>query len=252
MARLSLYQQVAAALRRAIYTGELAPGDQIPTEADLMETYGVSRNTVRLALGELENEGLILRMRRRGTFVRERRPLLMRPQDEFRYLEQGEPRFDSFVHAVTAEGRKPDQRIEVSIVEPSPDIAARLALPKGGLAVVRRRLRYVDGRPYNTNDSYFPFDLVAASEIARPGNITRGANRVLEELGHPQIRVVDDISARMPTADESQRLRLDPGTPVIVHIRVGYDPEDSPVRVAVSALPTDKHLTRYELERRRH
>src|SRR5690606_32303524 len=91
MARLSLYQQVAAALRRAIYTGELAPGDQIPTEADLMETYGVSRNTVRLALGELENEGLILRMRRRGTFVRERRPLLMRPQDEIRYLEQGEP-----------------------------------------------------------------------------------------------------------------------------------------------------------------
>ncbi len=63
MARSSLYQQVAAEVRRAIYTGELAPGDQIPTETDLMEAHGVSRNTVRLALGELENEGLILRMR---------------------------------------------------------------------------------------------------------------------------------------------------------------------------------------------
>ncbi|WP_433497418.1 GntR family transcriptional regulator [Sphaerimonospora sp. CA-214678] len=250
MARSSLYQQVAAEVRRAIYTGELAPGDQIPTEADLMEAHGVSRNTVRLALGELENEGLILRMRRRGTFVRERRPLLMRPQDEFPSRDQEvERRLDSFVHAVTAEGREPDQNIEVSIVEPPEDVATRLALADGALAVVRRRLRFVDGQPYNTNDSYFPLDLVADSEIARPGNITRGANRVLEELGHPQTRVVDDISARMPTSDETLRLRLEPGTPVIVHVRVGYDGEETPVRVAVSVLPADKHLIRYELER---
>jgi GntR family transcriptional regulator len=249
MARSSLYQQVAAEVRRAIYAGELAPGDQIPTEADLMEAHGVSRNTVRLALGELENEGLILRMRRRGTFVRERRPLLMRPQDEFVTLNQGEPRFDSFVHAVTGEGRTADQRIEVSIVEPPEDVATRLALADGALAVVRRRLRYVDGQPYNTLDSYFPLDLVADSEIARPGDITRGANRVLKELGHPQMRVVDDISARMPNVDESSRLQLEPGTPVVVHVRVGYDTEDAPVRVAMSVLPADKHLIRYELER---
>lgn len=250
MARSSLYQQVAAEIRRAIYSGELAPGDQIPTETDLMEAHGVSRNTVRLALGELENEGLILRMRRRGTFVRERRPLLMRPQDEVPPLNQGvERRLDAFVHAVTAEGRRPDQDIEVAIVNPPEDVGTRLALADGALAVVRRRLRFVDGQPYNTNDSFFPLDLVAGSEIARPEDITRGANRVLEELGHPQVRVVDDISARMPTADETLRLRLEPGTPVIVHIRVGYDDEDTPVRVAVSVLPADKHLIRYELDR---
>ncbi len=249
MARSSLYQQVAAEVRSAIYSGELAPGDQIPTESELMDTHGVSRNTVRLALGELENEGLILRMRRRGTFVRERRPLLMRPQDELRPIDDIGPRFDSFVHAVTSEGRKADQNIEVSIVQPPQDVATRLALVDATLAVVRRRLRFVDGQPYNTNDSYFPYVLVAHSEIARPGDITRGANRVLEELGHPQIRVVDDISARMPTPDEALRLQLEPGTPVVVYVRVGYDREDTPVRVAVSVLPADKHLIRYELER---
>ncbi|WP_169943917.1 GntR family transcriptional regulator [Microbispora sp. H11081] len=249
MARSSLYQQVAAEVRRAIYAGELAPGDQIPTEADLMEAHGVSRNTVRLALGELENEGLILRMRRRGTFVRERRPLLMRPQDEFLPHDQEEPRFDSFVHAVRSEGRTADQRIEVSIVEPPEDVATRLALADGALAVVRRRLRFVDGQPYNTLDSFFPLEIVGGSEIARPGDITRGANRVLEELGHLQARVIDDISARMPTSDESSRLQLEPGTPVVVHTRVGYDADDTPVRVAVSVLPADKHLIRYELER---
>ncbi|MGI5491751.1 GntR family transcriptional regulator [Microtetraspora malaysiensis] len=248
MARSSLYQQVAAELRKAIYMGALGPGDQIPTEAELMETHRVSRNTVRLALGELENEGLILRMRRRGTFVRERRPLLIRPQQELLTLRTGEPRIDAFVHAVTSEGREAGQDIEVAIVEPPEDVATRLALADQALAVVRRRLRFVDGQPYNTNDSYFPYVIVADSEIARPGDIRRGANRVLEELGHTQVRLVDDISARMPTPDESSRLQIEPGTPVVVYVRVGYDPEDVPVRVAVSVLPADKHLIRYELE----
>nr|WP_062340761.1 GntR family transcriptional regulator [Herbidospora sakaeratensis] len=250
MARSSLYQQVAAELRKAIYSGEFRPGDQIPTETELMDGHQVSRNTVRLALGELENEGLILRMRRRGTFVRERRPLLMRPQDELLPLGGDFPRFDAFVHAVTSEGRVAEQNIEVQIVQPPHDVATRLELVEDdALTVVRRRLRYVDGQPYNTNDSYYPLRLVADSEIVRPGNITRGANRVLEELGHPQVRFVDDISARMPTPDESTRLQLEPGTPVVVYVRVGYDPDEAPVRVAVSVLPADKHLIRYELER---
>lgn len=212
-----------------------------------MDSHEVSRNTVRLALAELENEGLITRMRRRGSFVRDRRALLMRPQAELT-ASPGVLRREAFAEAVTKEGRKPGQEIEVSIVEPPEEIAARLELDEHSVAVVRRRLRYVDDQPYNTNDSYFPHALVRDSEIARPSDITRGANRVLEELGHRQVRVVDDIAARMPTPEESSRLQLEPGTPVVVYVRVGYDREDTPVRVAVSVLPADKHLIRYELE----
>jgi GntR family transcriptional regulator len=144
----------------------------------------------------------------------------------------------------------PSQEIEVSIVEPPEEIASRLELADEELAVVRRRLRFVDGQPYNTNDSYFPLTLVADSEIARPGDIVRGANKVLEELGHRQVRVVDDIWARMPNSAETERLQLQLGTPVVVYVRVGYDEEDTPVRVAMSVLPADKHLIRYELESR--
>ncbi|OUC91646.1 GntR family transcriptional regulator [Streptosporangium minutum] len=247
MARSTLYQLVASELRRTIYSGALGPGDQLPTEAELMLSHQVSRNTVRLALGELVNEGLVTRTPRRGTVVRERRPLLIHPQRELR--PQQETR-EAFAWAVSQEGRAPSQEIEVSIVQPVEEIASRLELPDEELAVVRRRLRFVDGQPYNTNDSYFPLALVADSEIARPGDITRGANRVLEELGHPQVRVVDDIWARMPTSSETERLQLQSGTPVVVYVRVGYDEGDTPVRVAVSVLPADKHLIRYELESR--
>jgi GntR family transcriptional regulator len=247
MARSTLYQLVASELRRTIYSGALGPGDQLPTEAELMLSHQVSRNTVRLALGELVNEGLVTRTPRRGTVVRERRPLLIHPQRELR--PQQETR-EAFAWAVSQEGRAPSQEIEVSIVQPVEEIASRLELPDEELAVVRRRLRFVDGQPYNTNDSYFPLALVADSEITRPGDITRGANRVLEELGHPQVRVVDDIWARMPTSSETERLQLQSGTPVVVYVRVGYDESDTPVRVAVSVLPADKHLIRYELESR--
>lgn len=249
VARSVLYQQVAAELRRAIYSGVLGPGAQLPTEAQLMEDHGVSRNTVRLALGELVNEGLVTRTPRRGTVVRDRRPLLIYPQRELEPQSSGELR-EAFAYAVAQEGRAPSQYIEVLTVSPVEEIASRLELADGELAVVRRRLRFVDGQPYNTNDSYFPRDLVADSEIARPGDIARGANRVLEELGHAQVRVVDDIWARMPNQEEAERLQLELGTPVMVYVRVGYDSADMPVRVAVSVLPADKHLIRYELDRR--
>lgn len=246
MARSTLYQLVASDLRRTIYSGALGPGDQLPTEAELMLEHQVSRNTVRLALGELVNEGLVTRTPRRGTVVRERRPLLMYPQRELR--PRREATLEAFASAVSQEGRTPSQEIEVSIVQPAEEIASRLELSDDELAVVRRRLRFVDGQPYNTNDSYFPLALVADSEITRPGDIVRGANRVLEELGHRQVRVVDDIWARMPNSAETERLQLQLGTPVVVYVRVGYDEEDTPVRVAVSVLPADKHLIRYELE----
>jgi GntR family transcriptional regulator len=214
-----------------------------------MEDHGVSRNTVRLALGELVNEGLVTRTPRRGTVVRDRRPLLIYPQRELEPQPTEELR-EAFAFAVAQEGREPSQLIEVLTVTPVEEIASRLELSEGELAVVRRRLRFVDGQPYNTNDSYFPRDLVANSEIARPGDIARGANRVLEELGHEQVRVVDDIWARMPNQEEAERLQLELGTPVVVYVRVGYDRADMPVRVAVSVLPADKHLIRYELDRR--
>lgn len=249
VARSSLYQQVASELRRAIYSGDLGPGDQLPTEEELRHRYGVSRNTVRLALGELVNEGLVTRAPRRGTVVRDRRPLLMFPQRELEPQLPGE-REEAFATAVKLEGREPSQEIQIAIVNPVEEIASRLGLADGEEAVVRRRLRFVDGQPFNTNDSYFPRWLVGNSEIARPGDIKRGANRVLEELGHAQVRVVDDIWARMPNQAEAELLQLELGTPVVVYVRVGYDRSDTPVRVAVSVLPADKHLIRYELNHR--
>ena len=66
---LPLYAQLAEALRERIQRGEYAPGQQLPTERDLMGVYQVSRNTVRQAIELLIKEGLILRRHGFGTYV---------------------------------------------------------------------------------------------------------------------------------------------------------------------------------------
>ncbi|MEJ2085646.1 MAG: GntR family transcriptional regulator [Acidobacteriota bacterium] len=64
-----LYYQLGTILREQVVSGRYAPGDQLPTETQLVEAYGVSRITVRQALKALEEQGLVRREAGRGTFV---------------------------------------------------------------------------------------------------------------------------------------------------------------------------------------
>src|SRR3546814_12120075 len=64
-----LYLQLAAVLKRRIFSGEWPPGQQIPTLEELTQQFGVARVTARQAVGTLEQEGLIWRRQGKGTFV---------------------------------------------------------------------------------------------------------------------------------------------------------------------------------------
>lgn len=64
------YRRMAAELRAAIESGELRPGDALPSEAALVERYGVARGTARHALAELEGAGLVESVHGKGRFVR--------------------------------------------------------------------------------------------------------------------------------------------------------------------------------------
>ncbi|GAB2571895.1 hypothetical protein GCM10027168_00760 [Streptomyces capparidis] len=245
LGRNPMYQQIADALREQIVDGRLTPGAKLPTEAELRGAYDVSRETVRKALGLLVNEGLIVSARPQGHFVRKRQPMVFRPQAEFRKRPYS-PEMDAFMTEFSAEGREPRQEIEVAIVEPPHEVAKRLHLEPGELVAVRKRVRYLDGEPFNINDSYFPLSIVRDSEIMRPEDISRGANEVLAELGYRQVRALDELYVRMPTPDETHRLDLGPGTPVGYHLVTGYTTEGKPVRVAITVLPGDRHVITYE------
>ncbi|MDG4794591.1 GntR family transcriptional regulator [Micromonospora sp. WMMD1082] len=246
--QMPVWQQIAGELRQAISDGTMPPGARLPTESELTERFQVARNTARQALTALVAEGLIIAARPRGYFVRDRRPINYRPQQEFmpqpRYLET-----DRFIAQHSAEGREARQTIEVSIVDPPEMVKDRLRLEAGELTVVRKRVRYLDGEPFNTNDSYFPLDLVQGTEIMRPDDIARGANEVLAENDYRQVRALDEFYVRMPTPEETRRLALAPGTPVAYHVVTGFTSEGRPVRTVLNVLPGDRHVIAFERTR---
>ncbi|MGY3515319.1 GntR family transcriptional regulator [Micromonospora haikouensis] len=246
--QMPVWQQIAEDLRQAISDGTMPPGAQLPTEAELTARFQVARNTARQALASLVSEGLIVAARPRGYFVRDRKPINYRPQQEFmpqpRYIET-----DRFIAQHSAEGREARQTIEISIVDPPEIVKERLHLQDGELTVVRKRVRYLDGEPFNTNDSYFPLSLAQGTDIMRPDDIARGANRVLSERGYCQIHALDEFYIRMPTPEEARRLALMPGTPVAYHVVTGYTSDGTAVRVVLNVLPGDRHVIAFERTR---
>ncbi|MFI1091930.1 GntR family transcriptional regulator [Streptomyces sp. NPDC020917] len=240
-----LYMQLADKLRAKIGT-EIQPGDTMPSERSLSETYSASRNTVRLGLQRLVSEGLISPSQGRGYIVNRQDVLVYnasKSEEKDRRISAG---VDAWVQDIREQGRNPSQQITVGIEKADPLIADKLNLEPGDLLLVRRRVRYVDEQPWSTEDSYYPHELVRDTPIAEPADIPQGVIAYMATIGHAQVRYVDDVSATMPNPKQADLLSMDPGVPLLVRMRVGYT-TDRPVRVTVTVMPTDRNVLRYEL-----
>ncbi|MEV4017658.1 GntR family transcriptional regulator [Nonomuraea angiospora] len=243
----ALYERVADTLRTSMERGELAPGDTVPPEQELAERHGVSRQTVRQALQQLTNEGLLSSGRGRGRTVRSQARLRWR-LSHFERRASHSADADAWAAEVRDQGRVPLQEVSVGLEIPPRAVAERLKLDaEKDIVVVRRRVRYVDDVPFQVADSYFPEDLARGTALMQPRSVSAPGG-LLASIGHPQQRLVDEIQVRMPTPDESARLGLPAGTPVAEHMRTGYDAEGRPVRVMVTVAPGDRHTLVYELD----
>lgn len=244
----SLYEQVASAVRSAIADGSLAAGAALPSEADLRERHGVSRDTVRKALALLTQEGLVSSGQGRVRYVRSYAPLRWSLSSfEGPDREDSGGATDAWAAEVRKQGRRPSEHIEVGIVVPPARVAELLQLDlDAGVTVVRRRIRYADDKPYQIADSYFPESLVRGTPLAEPRSVSAPGG-ILASIGHVQVRFVDEIVVRMPTALESERLSLPVGTAVAEVTRTGYDAGGNPLRVMVSVAPGDRNVLIYEI-----
>jgi GntR family transcriptional regulator len=243
-----LYQQLAALLREQIQSGELPPGARVPTEGQLSTQYATSRNTVRQALDVLRNEGLITSQQGRGSFVRGEPPMRYYASLTGSRNRRLESRRDTFGQQVEAQGKRARQVSTVEVVPASTEIAAHLKLKEGDLVAVRRRVMYADDEPLQLGDSYYPLDIVQGSEIMNNADVIRGTDQVLEELGHTPTRYEDEITWRMPSAEEATKLRLEPGIPVGRLLRTSFDQHDRPIEVYEVILPGDRHVLLYEVD----
>jgi GntR family transcriptional regulator len=246
------HEQLADVLRDRLDLSIYPGGSRLPTEADLMTEFGVSRTTVRNALLNLQNEGRLRAESGVGYFVPQQRRYQHRPQDDFRRFELRRDRGgDSFEQSPTAAGHNPTQRIEVSIVPAPVGVARRLKLPVGEFVVLRSRLRLLDDDrgvsvPYQLNDSYYPRHVVEGSAAMRPGSVEPGVNELLAERGFAQVRAFDEVYVRMPSRQEAERLQIPRGVPIAEYIITGLTATDEPVRTVRIILPGDRNVITFD------
>jgi GntR family transcriptional regulator len=241
------YQRLAADLRRRIAAGEWQGEAALPVEAELESQYGVARNTVRLAVDVLVNEGLLIRVQGKGTFLKDHTVL-----NHHAYRSASEPRpgdslaRPSEVYAEEAEavGRKLTADFEMLIVRARTDIAERLGLRPGEAVVVRRMLRLLDSEPWSIEESHFPAGLAAGTPLMEPDPVDGGDERVLSDIGRVETGAEDWLTARMPGPEEAQWFQAGPGVPLMVQTRATYDGR-GPVRVIETRYSADRSRLRY-------
>lgn len=242
-----LYRRIAADLREQIRTGELKAGDQLPTEQELRDSYGVSRNTVRLAIAMLTNEGMVTTAPRRGTIVRERITVTYHASWAEARDRMSSDGADAFKSETAEQGRAAEYRdFGMRVVEASAETAERLQQGEGDALVSRVFTRYVDGQPSSIQDSQYPMDIAQECGLLTPHDVPGGAIRAMADKGHTEIGYVDELTARMPTPDESRRLELGAGTPVLVYVRTTYS-KDRPLRLTLTIFAGDRNRVVYEL-----
>ena len=245
-----VFRQISDHLRVMIAAGRLREGDQLPSEAQLVGHYGVTRTTARQALAVLQTEGLVVAEHGKGSYVRPRPKVRRLGSDRFarRHREAGKA---AFVAEVEAAGSAPmvDQ-ITVTEELPSPEIVGRLGLVSKEKVVVRRRRYLIDGHPVELATSFIPASLAKGTAIAQPDTGPGGIYARLEEMGHRLDRFAEEVRARMPLPDEARALSLPSGVPVFQLVRTAYDSEGRAVEVCDTVMSSDVYQLDYELRAR--
>jgi len=200
-----LYQQLQRALRGAIENGIIGPEDALPPERDLAEMLKVSRITVRKAIDELVEDGLLIRKQGSGTFVSNR-------------VEKNFAKLTSFSEDMRARGREPRSvwmNRAAGTVTPEESLTLRSS---PGTPVLRfHRIRYADDAPMAIE-----YATVIASCLTSLDDVENSLYEALERTGNRPVRALQRLRAVLLTADQAKLLKAQEGEAGLLVARVGY------------------------------
>lgn len=243
--RRSLHERIAADIRDQIMGGDLAPGASLPSTVHLKERFNASNATVQKALKLLKEEQLVIGKAGAAVTVREHRQRTVRPASYMAPAGSGEP-YRWLTETTRTGSRAHIALLEVAECEPPADAAEALRLPKRGTALLRRQLLVADDEPVELVASYYPLEIVGGTAMTGYRKIPGGTPTLLAELGYPPRLSVDRVSARVPTQDQYQALRLPGGLPVLRTLRVVYSEAERPIEATVMVKAGHLYELQYE------
>jgi len=201
-----LYQVVADSILQKINDGELNPGQKLSSESELRKIYSVGRNTIRHAITELVNLGVLKTIHGVGTFVA-----------EDRYLKTAEFLY-GFSQEMSIRGKSVSSEVlDAKLINADPFLARRLHIQLGAEVVFLYRLRLMDGEPTTLERAYLPHEYC-------PGILEYDfSNSSLYEIlatkyGMRPDHAEQEIEADLATPEVAKLLKLDhPAVVLIFH-----------------------------------
>lgn len=237
---LPLYCQLETILMEMIQSGDLNPLDPIPTENELIQRYGLSRTTVRQAIGNLVKEGYLYRQRGKGTFV-------SRPKQQ-----HGLGKLTSFSEDMRSRGMAPSSKIlELKIVKAPEHASGGLEIGKGTLVWKIARLRFADGEPMCIQTSYIHTGLVSTIEIGDVDVDGVGSlYELLENKYHLSLREADEtLDAALAWPEEARLLGIQHGAPLMVRNRTTFLANGRPVEFVTTLYRADRYQCKFHTYR---
>lgn len=220
----ALYTQLLDQLRAQIMSGQYPSGSKLPSESELIEAYGVSRGPIRQAMGILENEGLIERVKGSGTYVRQPREKVLNSNGADRHIglvlsQQGDQLNMEILIGAEQGAKSRGYRVSFSYSEEDPEqqrrdiqrmnddgIRGLIVFPVGEDAEFEGIARIVKGgeMPIVLVDRYFP---TLDTDFVVADNYTGGyrATEHLLILGHRRIAFVYTHSSSLNITSLNQR-----------------------------------------------
>lgn len=232
-----LYTQIKEILRDRILNGTYQAHDQMPSESELTRAFGVSRITVRQALGDLQKEGLIFKIHGKGTYVSKPKAF------------QNLAKLQGFGEAMTSMGYETLSRVVSQKVVPADKgVALKLSVDEGELISEIRRVRYLNRSPISLDVTYVPKSV--GERLAKEDLAHRDIFLILENdygysLGQAELQIeamlADDALARL--------LQVEEGAPILRIERLTFTTDNRPLDFEYLYYRGDAFQYRLRIER---
>ncbi len=231
-----LYVQLKNSLLMQITSNQLAPHQQLPSERELCEQFGVSRTTVRQAINEMIHEGLVYSRAGKGTFVSEPK------------INQQLRTLTGFSQDVLERGGTPSSQVlEARLIPATPDLAERLQVTLETELVLLSRLRLANGMPLAIETSYLNHSY--CKDILQHDFSNASLYHVLQtEYQLRLVRAEQTIEAGLANPQELALLKMHPPAAILKMERLTTTDQDVRLEYTVSVYRGDRYKFRTTLQ----
>lgn len=218
-----LHVQIKMTLEEEILRGIY--DDRIPGELELMERFSVSRSTVRQAIKELVDKGILKKMQGKGTFI------------SFKPVEEWLGSFSTYSQIVRNMGMKPYIKLlSIETTSTPREVADRLEEEE---FYNIKRIRYADDNPISIENNYYTLEI--GKKLAKYNLNNVGTYNLLEDIGINLWSAKQIITCRMPMEEECKLLDISVDVPVLFIERINFDKEGNTVEYEQSVFRSDKY-----------